>query len=469
MAGNAPDTMPVTSAMPANSRSIVPVHQQGEEQSNEGKQQVLAHKLAYELGAAGSDDLLDTDLLEPVLRAGGGQIDEIDAGDEQDDPGHDGKDGHIGDEPAAVGGVEVNLIHGLEVQGLAGVSLRFAVVVGLRDLGIHLQKVGVFPELDIRLAHVLPSPIVRDSARAYIGNQEIELDGGILRKTADHSGYLEGHPVVDPDDLAHGLFAAYQFLRQFFRDDDGAGIVQGGGGVSGQQRERKHAEKAGIDPQAPADEGLPAMRQLALRLSQVGRQHDLGIFGLEQAGDEPDHHRVVPAAILAPQDEPVQVVEVFVEPVVGLLVPDPDQDKDAHGHAHGQPGEVDERVDLLPPDVSPGDLEGGPEHGPGPVQPHGNGRCERPYDLEPVPSPGIQAAPGGCQVVSVLLDVTGYGFGVVSRQDPPQDLFPPTGRFRGLLIHSTSPRISPRRKFSHMVSCSCFKDLSASTPSAVAR
>ena len=81
-----------------------------------------------------------------------------------------------------------------------------------------------------------------------------------------------------------------------------------------------------------------------------------------------------------------------MEGVVSRFVVDVGHDQDEAGHAHGQPGKIDDGVELLALEVPVGDLEGILQEDSAPVQGIEDGMDEGPDDLAPEPESRPEAA-----------------------------------------------------------------------------
>ena len=362
------------------------MHQcEGDDQREQREQHRFADELPNQLDTLGAQDLPDPDLLRPAGGAGGGQVHEIHAGDDEYEDGQGREDIDIAD--VAVGpqlgfdvGMQVDLRERLQVGvGFYARGLeRFAeVLVQERaEPGFHFLARGAFPEQQIGI-QIVVEPAVLNVVRIAVvelirrqrgeGSQEVEMEVGSPRHVPHDARHGELVEVVPRDHLPDGVFVSEVLAGHGLGQHHGMRFDQGGPGVALYERDGEDVEDRRVrENEVPLVEPVllipdePAgSRRLdpgvALDFRVVPRKDGRPGRGRDGRFDRSVRNR-------GGFRNAVDTVFFLMMLVVGEFVLHVEQDQHAARHADGQPEDVDGRIALVPAQVSQGDGQVVPDH-----------------------------------------------------------------------------------------------------------
>ena len=336
-------------------------------------------------------DLADTHFFGTVRRAGGAEVHEIDAGDQEDEHGDDGEDVYILD--IAVGfeltrliGMEVHVGEGedaapemitrfLEVgarnvehslEGRVNMEVDDCVYIlldlGLRDAGLG-KDIGI-----IRIAYpVVVTGVIKGVGFAD-GANEAEMKMGLLGHVPDDPGDLEGYIVTTylkraADDIGAVEIAA----GGTFIDHDGMRVVEGGIGVAGDHGQGEDLEdrRVGEGEVMVEDVVVALSHQQVARVAESDHLLDLRIGSDEGRAEKfGDGNGFKPGVI--EKDiliDPIDAVGVDIVAVVTELIGDVQDDQQTDAKPGSEADDVEGGKAFAFPEAAEGDSEIVAEHG----------------------------------------------------------------------------------------------------------
>ena len=284
---------------------------QGEDEGKEAEQDGLGEELEDEVSLCGAGDLADTHLPGAVGTAGGAEVHEIDAGDQEDEHCDDGKyvyelDIAVGFELTGLIGIEVHVGEGedaapemitcfLEVgarsvehslEGRADIAVDDFVYI-LLDLGPRGAGFGK----DIGIISIT-YPVVVGGVIKVIGfadgANEAEMELGLLRHVPDDPGDLEGCIVITYFQRAADDIGAVEIAAGgTFIDHDGMRVVERGIGVADDHGQSKDLEDRRVgEGEAMVEDMVVALpHQLVARVAEPDHIPDIRI-GSDERGAE---------------------------------------------------------------------------------------------------------------------------------------------------------------------------------------
>ncbi|EGY00133.1 hypothetical protein AZA_45676 [Nitrospirillum viridazoti Y2] len=373
---------------------------QGQGAGDEGQQHRFRQELHHQHAAPPAQSLADGHLPRAQGGAGGGQVDEVDDGDPQHQRPH-AQEGNQQAEGHAVVADALDMHPGqrLQVQGHAGLA-RGRVQV-LRHAGC--QEAGEARHQGRRLHPRLQQQVGTQEAVVPLGvsrgerlipavvetggdvGQHFHMEDGVGRQVADDARHRQRHARGQGNGAAQDVDAGKQLARRRLRQDHGAGLADGGGGIARQEGPVEQAEIVGVGQgQVHLEHGAVAAHRHGmvhhphhgLRLREVARQgrpHGLGLRRHRHGGA---------AGRVEGADQALDAVGVGEEAVIVHLMPDEEADHGRRGHAQRQAGDVQGGVEALAHQDPHGDLQKIAEHdAPLPLRPLRRRRAIRPLTI----------------------------------------------------------------------------------------
>ena len=341
----------------------------------------FAQELADQLHPVRTQHLSHAHFPGAHLGTGRGQVNEVDASDNQDQERDGHEEGHV--PYIAVGFVlalpvriEVYVHEGLERRPQADARLPVPVArVTLqkgRQFRFEITWRNILAEPDVGVQVSVIFPVVQVPAGLYrshraIGYEHVRPHVGIGRNVLHDARHREVPAIVEIDRIADGLFVAEVLEGQILRDHHRIRLGERDALIPRGQRNAEHLEQVGSRPDdfAFIVDGVSEIDQpRGFGTSQPDDKLDLGEVALQ--GGSPARGRPGRLNGLAPTfdivDDAVHAVGMGMIPVVAELILDVQEDQDAGGHADCEPGDIDERVGGMPAEIAQGHAEVIPEH-----------------------------------------------------------------------------------------------------------
>jgi len=336
-------------------------------------------------------DLADTHFSGTVGAAGGAEVHEIDAGDQEDEHGDDGEDVYILD--IAVG-FELTRLIGMEVhvgegEDTAPEMITRFLEVGARNVEHSLEGrvdmevddcVYILLDLGSRGAGLgkdisiirITYPVVVTGVIKVVGfgdgANEAEMELGLFGHVPDDPGDLEGRIVTTYLQRAADDIGAVEIAAGgTFIDHDGMRVVEGGIGVAGDHGQGEDLEdrRVGEGEVMFEDVVIANPYKLVARVAESDHLPDLRI-GSDEGGAEKFGGGdsvvlgIIQVDILI---DPIDAVGVDIIAVVTELIGDVQDDQQTNAEAGSEAEDVEGGEALGFPEASEGDLEIVTEHG----------------------------------------------------------------------------------------------------------
>jgi hypothetical protein len=242
-----------------------------------------------------------------------------------------------------------------------------------------------------------------------VRNEDVEAEVGVGRGVADDPADDEIAAIVDVDRAADGRSDAEVSAGSALREDDRIGHRKRGDRISFDGGEGEHPQERRVH-----DPGVALVKRVVADPGQefsdphvTGGIHDLGDRFPEGRGqgDRRDADVEEPPRVILVELDPIEGIDILVEPVEAELVKDPEGDQDGAGQAEGQPGDVEKGIALMPDDIPQRDFEVVPDHHESPDDKGSDEGRKGGEEVFQVPASGpSRAAPAG-DVVELLLKV----------------------------------------------------------------
>jgi hypothetical protein len=174
-----------------------------------------------------------------------------------------------------------------------------------------------------------------------------------------------------------------------------------------QKRKCKHREKGGIDdPYLLGEYPILAFHKEFLEsVAESCGIQDLRIYLFQTGGKRDGAGAGGPESLVIFGDDPVDVVSVFVKPVIAQLIPDPEQDEQGTCHSYSQAGYIYEGVSLVSSDISHGDYEVVSKHGCTPIERIFNQRGNQGEDLNDEPQCGDECSSASPDLTELFVEI----------------------------------------------------------------
>ena len=322
-------------------------------------------ELGDELAARRPQGFAQPDLARPAAGAGGGEIGEIDAGDDQQEGGDDPERDERLDRRAEPHGraIDRGRVDGADVHQLLGE----AEAVGSRGIalgggdeppqgGVHpaVQSGGVDAgaQTDIDPArHPVPlgESLVARRAAGEVGpiergDAQMGVGGQVAQDSGDPCDLVPaaGDPGHRP---AQHVGAAEQAPGRGFGENDGVDGGKGGGGIARDQRQTDHVQEIAVGEIDVLDgDRLAVLAERAAGGDEPGRRFDFGELPRHRL--RRDERRL---GVASPGGGPGRLDALDLVGALGLrqpiveaqLVADEEDDQEAAGQAYGEACQVD--------------------------------------------------------------------------------------------------------------------------------
>ncbi len=357
-------------------------HGQGQDQRHQSDQHRFAQELGDQLDAAGAQGLAHADLARPKHGLGGGQVGEVEAGDQHDqhaDGGH-----AIDRRPAARRRDRVRIVRCVQVHAPERRQMH-PIDVAPRGLDVDLDQLGadiaVENRIELRqrpariharrqadigvgavLQPVLAVGLQEGVGYGGVGDDEVGRQLTVVRYVVEHAGDGQGDGVgragagvrrarpVHGHDLAQRIGLAEIFAGHGLRQQHRLRLRQSARPIARDQGQAQQAQKVRIDRADGLGELLGAVGEghvLGVEAGETGHarnlvahrrrqlERDVGLVPRRAAGR--DHG----------QFELIEIVRARQPAVVGQLVAHEQDDEDRAGQGHGQAGDGDDAVEPV--------------------------------------------------------------------------------------------------------------------------
>jgi len=336
-------------------------------------------------------DLADAHFLCTVGGAGGAEVHEIDAGDQEDEHSNDGEDVNeldiaVSFELVGLIGMEMDVCEGSDgapeviscfleagqrrmdhfLEGLADIEVYDCIYI-LLDLGSRGAGLGKDIGIIITAKPGIVFGIIKGVGFAE-GANEAEMKMGLSWHVPDDPGDLEGCIIITYLQCAADDVGAVEIAAGgTFIDYDGMRVVEGGIGIAGDHGQGEDLEDRRVGegeamvedvvvtlPDQQVTRVAESDHLLDLRIgSDEGRAEKFGDGGGFEAG-------VIEVDILI---DPIDAVGVDIVAVVTELIGDVQDDQQADTEADSEADDVEGSKALAFPEAAEGDLEIVAEHG----------------------------------------------------------------------------------------------------------
>jgi len=241
------------------------------------------------------------------------------------------------------------------------------------DLGIDLVHVDAVLKLDQGGDGVGAEMVVSGSQpfHEFVGDQHVELQGGIMRDVFHNPGDCEFMLVIYIYDLAHGIVVTKVFFGLVLGENQRERRIQCCIRITVDKRKGHHVQKRRVDSAHSVliKRLVVVAEQLVAGPDVAGSVNDFRDLFHERRGQgvRGDCDMIYPSGIILVFFHPVEVGGVLVELVKAQFIQNPNADEQTAGQAESQSGDIDEGITFMAFDVAPDNFKIIFQHSPSPL------------------------------------------------------------------------------------------------------